>query len=87
MSGDLELDRGSVELNNALSTAQAGSTVQPTVRTGPEATPPAATGHADVDAALASLASIDHLSPREQVDRYTDVHGALQETLRTIDAA
>lgn len=56
-------------------------------RPGAEAMPPPATGRPEVDAALESLTNLDHLTPREQVSRYTEVHGALRETLGAIDAA
>jgi len=47
---------------------------------------PARTGHPDVDAALASLAGLEAVPPAEQVERYTEVHRRMQQTLRTIDA-
>jgi hypothetical protein len=43
------------------------------------------TGHAQVDAALDDMSRAANLAPAEQVGVYESVHGALQETLRTIE--
>jgi hypothetical protein len=43
------------------------------------------TGHSRVDEAMDAMSRGADLTPAEQVGVYESVHGALQETLRTIE--
>ncbi|HLL68760.1 MAG TPA: hypothetical protein VK453_24045 [Micromonosporaceae bacterium] len=50
------------------------------------ASAPTPTGHPAVDTALAGLAQVARLDPREQVEWYAEVHRTLHQTLQEIDA-
>ncbi|MET7360097.1 hypothetical protein ABZS76_16830 [Streptomyces sp. NPDC005562] len=47
---------------------------------------PAATGDADVDAALARLGDADHLATDGHIEVYEDVHRGLRDALTALDA-
>jgi hypothetical protein len=46
---------------------------------------PPRTGHESLDAALTGLAAVADRPPAEQIDAYESLHGALRETLSTIE--
>ncbi|MGW0704372.1 hypothetical protein ACWD4G_00050 [Streptomyces sp. NPDC002643] len=48
--------------------------------------PRPATGHPEVDAALARLTDADHLATDGHVEVYEDVHRGLRDTLTALDA-
>jgi hypothetical protein len=56
-----------------------------TVRPEPLGVTVAATGNADVDAALARLADADALPTQAHTEVYEDVHGGLRDALTALD--